>query len=287
MDAKSSQNVQLDRQLDRIPGSGRGSRKRQIVYYSDLLQALVVRDLKLLYKRSLLGVAWTLINPLLQLLVFSFVFRTVLRADNSPHYISSAFCGLLIWGWAQSSLFQATGLITGNRPLIRQPRFPVAILPVVTVTTGLTHLILALPVLFVFLWLDQIQINVTILWLPILFALQFLLTVSFAYPLAALNVTFRDTQHTLGVLLQLMFYLLPVFYSSKLIYDSPSIPDVLKTVYAWNPMVILLEAYRAVLIWGQPPDLVTLAGVMGMCLLLLPIGYRIFQHQRQRFVEDV
>jgi lipopolysaccharide transport system permease protein len=277
MDAKSA---------DRLP-LGRGSRKRQIVYYWDLLQVLVVRELKLLYKRSALGVAWTLINPLLQLLVFSFVFRTVLRAENSPHYTSSAFCGLLIWSWAQSSLFQATGLITGNRPLIRQPRFPVAILPIVTVMTGLTHLVLALPVLLIFLWLDQAQLNIMVLWLPILFVLQFLLTISFAYPLAALNVTFRDTQHTLGVLLQLMFYLLPVFYSSKLIYDSPSIPDFLKAVYAWNPMVILLEAYRSVLIWGQPPNLMALAGVLGMCLLLLPIGYRIFQCQRERFVEDV
>src|SRR4028119_1912475 len=101
---------------------------RRLIYVYDLLRELVSRDLKLLYKRSMLGIAWTLISPLLQLAVFAFVFRSVLLV-KVPNYASFAFSGLLVWSWTQSSLFQATGLITGNRALIRQPKFPVAILP--------------------------------------------------------------------------------------------------------------------------------------------------------------
>lgn len=258
----------------------RRSQKRQIIYYRDLIRELVMRDLKLLYKRSVLGVAWTLLNPLLQLLVFAFVFRSVLNVDI-PQYASFAFSGLLIWIWTQTALFQSTGLITGNRPLIRQPGFPIAVLPIITVTTGLIHFLLALPVLFLFMVINGVQLTANILLLPLLLTLQFVLTMSFAYPLAALNVTFRDTQHTLGVLLQLMFYILPIFYNLN------QVPEHLRSFYALNPMVALLESYRAILIYGQPPNWQSVLLLTCLSGLLLPIGYRIFKRQSQRFVEEI
>ncbi len=190
-------------------------RRSRLRYLYDLLRSLVDRDMKLLYKRSLLGIAWTLINPLLQLMVFVFVFQVILPV-NIPQYSSFVFIGLLVWTWFQNSLFQATGVIISNRALIRQPGFPNEILPVVTVLTGLIHFILALPVLFIFLMIDGVQFQpILLLLLPILQTIQFVLTVSLSYFLAALNVTFRDTQHTLGVLLQLWFYVTPIFYAVK------------------------------------------------------------------------
>jgi lipopolysaccharide transport system permease protein len=258
--------------------------RRQLIYYRDLLSELVGRELKILYKRSLLGVAWTLISPLLQLLVFSIVFQQILKTGAGiPHYLSYAFSGLLIWNWTQSSLYQATGLITGNRPLIRQPSFPVPMLPIVTVTTGLIHFLLSMPALMVIMTIDHVTIGWTVLLMPIMAILQFALTLSLAYPLAALNVTFRDTQHTLGVILQLMFYLLPVFYS----LDDRLIPDFIRPVYEFNPFVILIEAYRSVLLNAGMPNgwgLLMLAGIIG---IVLPLGYRIFQRQSARFVEEV
>ncbi len=261
-----------------------GRRRRQLTYYRDLVGELVSRELKVLYKRSALGVAWTLINPLLQLVVFSVVFQVVLKAGGGIQYYSSyAFSGLLIWGWTQSSLFQATGLITGNRNLIRQPGFPVAILPIVTVMTGLVHFLLALPALLVIMAVDRVNFSLTWLVLPVLMLLQFVLTISFAYPLAALNVKFRDTQHTLGVVLQLMFYLLPIFYA----VNPQTLPAGLIQFYRWNPMVALIEAYRAVLLYGTLPDWNSLLLLVVVGALLLPIGYRIFKHERARFVEEI
>ncbi|NEQ25988.1 MAG: ABC transporter permease, partial [Microcoleus sp. SIO2G3] len=172
-------------------------------------------------------------------------------------------------------------LITGNRPLIHQPKIPIAILPVVTVTTSLIHFLLALPVLLVFLAIEGVHLTPTVLLLPILLTLQFVLTVSFAYPLAALNVTFRDTQHTLGVLLQLMFYMLPIFY------DLSQVPDRFRSLYAINPIVPLLEAYRDILLRGEIPDGRTLLGLAIVAIVLLPIGYRIFKRQSHRFVEEI
>jgi lipopolysaccharide transport system permease protein len=254
--------------------------RRQVAHFFDLLRELVDRDMKLLYKRSALGIAWTLINPLLQLAVFSFVFRSVIPI-NIPKYSSFAFSGLLIWTWTQSALFQATGLITSNRALIRQPNFPIAILPVVTTATGLIHFLLALPVLMIFLIIDGLQPNSVLFFLPVLLVIQFFLTVGLAYPLAALNVTFRDTQHTLGVLLQMLFYLTPIFY------DLNSVPKEYLIFYQLNPMVPLIEAYRAVLLRGTQPDWMALLIVSVVVAALLPIGLGIFRRQSDRFVEEL
>ena len=254
--------------------------RRQIAHFFDLLRVLVDRDMKLLYKRSALGIAWTLINPLLQLAVFSFVFRSVIPI-NIPQFSSFAFSGLLIWTWSQTALFQATGLITSNKALIRQPNFPTAILPVVTTMTGLIHFLLALPVLIIFLAIDGIQPSSVLFLLPLLMVIQFVLTVGLAYPLAAVNVTFRDTQHTLGVLLQMLFYLTPIFY------DLNSVPKEFQPLYQLNPMVPLLEAYRAILLKGMQPDWQALLIVSLVVAVILPIGLAIFRRQSNTFVEEL
>ncbi|MGB3511116.1 MAG: ABC transporter permease [Microcoleaceae cyanobacterium] len=249
-------------------------------YLYDLLRELVARDMKLLYKRSVLGVAWTLISPLMQLAVFAFVFQLVLPVQIE-HYASFVFTGLLVWNWFQNSLFQATGVIIANRPLIRQPGFPNAILPVVIVTTGLIHFLLALPVLIIFLVIDGTELKSVALLLPLLQIIQFGLTVSLSYFLAALNVTFRDTQHTLGVLLQLFFYLTPIFY------DGASVPAKYQFIYSLNPMVNIVNAYRDILIEGVQPNWLALLIVAVFTLVLLPIGYFYFKHQSNHFVEEL
>lgn len=254
--------------------------KRYVSQYIDILRQLVDRDIKLLYKRSALGIAWTLINPLLQLIVFAFVFQTVLPV-NVPNYASFTFTGLLVWNWFQTSLFQATGVIIASRALIRQPGFPIAILPVVTTTTGLIHFLLALPVLLAFLSVAGIELKPVVLYLPILQAIQFVLTVSLAYLLAALNVTFRDTQHTLGVVLQLFFYVTPVFY------DIKNVPPKYQLLYNLNPMVHIVTAYRSILIQGVSPNWQSLLILVAVLVVLLPLGLHFFRRQSDRFVEEL
>ncbi|MBZ8179986.1 ABC transporter permease [Oscillatoria salina] len=256
------------------------SPKWRLTYLYDLLRELVSRDIKLLYKRSLLGIAWTLINPLLQLAVFVFIFKLVLAIDI-PQYSSYVFTGLLVWTWFQNSLFQATGAIIANRPLIRQPGFPKGILPIVITTTGLIHFLLALPVLIVFLLIDNVELKLIVFFLPILQTIQFLLTVSLAYILAAINVTFRDTQHTLGVLLQLFFYLTPIFY------QIDNVPAKYLPLYNLNPMVHLITAYRNILIYGTAPDWQALLIIGIATVIFLPVGLYIFRVQSDRFVEEL
>ncbi|MBE9111787.1 ABC transporter permease [Nodosilinea sp. LEGE 07298] len=253
---------------------------QKLGYLYDLLRSLVNRDMKIMYKRSTLGIAWTLISPLLQLLVFIFVFQIIIKIDI-PQYSSYVFTGLLVWNWFQTSLFQATGIIIASRPLIRQPGFPNAVLPIVVVTTGLIHFVLALPVLFVFLLVDGVSLTPILLVLPLLQIIQFAFTLTLSYFLASLNVTFRDTQHTLGVLLQFLFYLTPIFY------EIGNIPDRYWFIYGLNPMVHIVTSYRQILMWGTQPDWLALAIISGVVAILMPLGYNLFKRQSLRFVEEI
>lgn len=253
---------------------------QRFIYLRDLLRELVVRDMKVRYKRSLLGIAWSLLNPLAQLMVFNFLFRSVLPL-NIPDYPLFVFSGLLSWIWFQSSLIMATGAITDNRELIRQPGFPAAILPVVVVTTNLIHFLLALPVLLAFLLFSGTGLSLTLVALPAVIGIQFLLTVSLAYLTATCHVFFRDTQHLLSLLLLLLFYLTPVFY------DVSAVPDPYWQYYGINPLVHLLEAYRAILLRGALPDSPLLILIGALAGALLWVNASIFLRVKYRFAEEL
>lgn len=254
--------------------------KRRLAYLWDLLYQMVARDLKLRYRGSVLGVAWSLLNPLAQLLVFSFVFRFVLPLQI-PNYTAFLFIGLLVWNWFQASVMGSATVIVDGRTLIRRPGFPVAILPLVSVTANLVHFLLALPILFLFLWLTGIHLQEVVLLLPLLIVLQALFTLGVGYCVATSHVSFRDTQHLVGVFLFLLFYLTPVFY------DVAIIPPQYWPLYRLNPVLHLLEAYRAILLYGVWPAWGSLLAVVLLTAVLLFLGLLIFQRASNRFVEEL
>lgn len=254
--------------------------KQRWLYVRDLLATLVARDIKLRYKRSVMGFAWSLLNPLAQLLVFGFVFTTVLPLDI-PNYTVFLFSGLLPWTWFSGALYEAANAVVENRELIRRPGFPTAVLPVVTVMSHLVHFVLALPVLLLFLWATGIPFTWAILALPLVIALQFVFMLSLTYLLSAVHVTFRDTQYLLNIVLLLGFYLTPVFY------DSAAIPQSFYLIYLLNPMYHFINAYRVILLQGLWPDFFSLVLVGSASSLLLLLGYRYFIHTSYQFVEEL
>lgn len=259
--------------------NGRLLRQRW-AHLRDLLRELIVRDMKLRYRGSALGVAWTLLNPLAELLVLLFIFDVVLPL-NIKNYGPFLFTGLLVYGWFQTSLTFATGAIVHNRELIRRPGVPSSILPIATVASTLVHFLLSLPILFVLLMIDRIQITSAVLMLPVLIAIQFAFTLSLAYPLATVHVWFRDTQYMLKVALQLLFYLTPVFYEVR------TIPPRYRLLYSVNPMVPILEAYRDVLLRGRFPAPVPLVIVSVISAGLLMGGVTVFRRTSHRFSDEL
>ena len=253
---------------------------RRLIYLRDLLRELVVRDLKVRYKRSVLGFAWALVTPLMFLTVFYFVFKVALSVDI-PRFGPYAFTGMLVYSWFQSSVSQASGAITDSRELMKQPGFSAAVLPAVTVITNLIHFLFALPLLMLFLLVDGTGLKSVILLLPVVIAIQFVLTLGLGYLAAAGNVLFRDTEHLVAVLLQLLFFLTPVFYNASMV------PERYQSLYRLNPMVHLVEAYRAILLGGTWPSGLGLLSLGLLATGLLYVGHKVFINLSYRFVEEL
>jgi lipopolysaccharide transport system permease protein len=168
-----------------------------------------------------------------------------------------------------------------NRSLIRRPGFPAGVLPIVSVTSNLIHFLLSLPVVFLMLLLLGLGIKLTILLLPAIIILQFIFTLSISVFLAVFQVTFRDTHHLVSVFLFLWFYLTPIFYNVALI------PEQYRVIYALNPMVHIVVAYRAVLMYGEWPQIMPLMIIGALSILVLFVGHRLLQRASDRFVEEL
>ncbi|MCU0507975.1 MAG: ABC transporter permease [Anaerolineae bacterium] len=239
-----------------------------------------MRDLKLRYKRSVLGLAWSLLNPLLQFLVFAFVFHWVLPLDieNYPVFL---FTGLLVWNWFSGALHGGAGVVVDSVELVRYPRFPILLLPLVSVASHWVHFLLALPVLGAFLALAGIGPYWSWLALPLLMLAQFAFILSLVYLLAAAHVFFRDVQYLLGVALLLGFYLSPVFY------DSSIVPERFQLLYRLNPVAVLIDAYRSVLLEGQLPPALPLIILLAGALLMIALGLPVFHRASYRFAEEL
>ena len=255
-------------------------RDKPFIYKRDLLRELVVRDIKLRYKHSILGIAWSLLNPLLHLLVFFFIFRVVL-ALNFARFSSYVLIGLLVWNWFQDSLTQAARAITGNRELVKRPGFQVTILPVVSVVVNLIHFLLSIPILMMVILIEGAALGPTLLLLPVLIGMQYVLTLGLSYLVAGVNVMFRDTEHLLSIFLRLSFFLTPIFY------DASRLPEQLARYYYLNPMVGLVDAYRAVLMGGAPIVWSSLIWPGFLALAFVGIGYTLFVRVNYRFAEEL
>jgi homopolymeric O-antigen transport system permease protein len=252
----------------------------QWVRTRDLLREMIARDIKLRYQRSVLGIAWTLLNPIAELLVLLFIFNRVLRV-NIPNYSAFLFTGLLVYGWFQSSLNFATTSVVGNRELVRRPGVSAMLLPIVTVASNLVHFLLSLPILFVLLIVSGIHIGPAIATLPLLIAIQFAFILGLAYPVAAIHVWFRDTQHVLRVALQLLFYLTPIFY------DTDTVPSGFQGLYQINPLAHMVDAYRAVLLRNELPGSSSLVFLIAWSSIVLATGIVCFRRASYRFADEL
>src|SRR3954468_11087959 len=188
----------------------------RLVRYRGLIQSLVARELKARYRGSFLGFFWSFINPLLLLLVYSFVFTYVMNAAHDPRiepYALFMFCGILPWTWFSSSLAESAGVLISGGNLIKKVLFPAEILPIVTVTANMIHFFLALPILVFFLiWFSAPLTIPELLCFPLVVLVQLIFTLGCALILSALTVHFRDIRDILSNLLTLWFFATPIIY---------------------------------------------------------------------------
>ena len=246
----------------------------------DLTVELIKRDIRLRYRRTTIGVIWLFVFPLVQIVVLNFIFTVILPTRVGKYSIFVAI-GVLVWTWFQTSLFMATTAITGNRELVRRPGLPVAVLPVTTVAANMVLLVMAAPAVAALVWYAGGTFGSEAALIPLAMAVQFVLTLGIAYLVASLNVTFRDTQNLVPLLLLLVFFVSPIFY------DVTNVPEEYRGLYDLNPFVILLEVYRAPFIAQAPPNLFQLSQLGLVAVLIGLIGHLVFRRASRRFAEEI
>lgn len=252
----------------------------ELYRYRVLILTLVLRELRARYRGSVLGFLWSFLNPLLLMAVYVLVFSVYLRVPLEG-YAVFLFSGLLPWLWFSSSLGHAVGVIVGSGALVKRILFPAEVLPLVSVLSNLANFLLSLPLLIVFLLAFGIRLTPALAFLPLLLALQLLLTAGLALPLAALNVHLRDVEQILGNLLILWFFLSPV------LYPVSTVPAWLRPLYFLNPLAGLIQGYQNVFFFGAPPHWLHL-GVVAACALGAFVGgYWVFDRLRDSLAEEV
>lgn len=258
--------------------------------YRDLIRNLVIRNLKVRYKNSALGVLWSLLNPLLMTLVFTVVFTIMIPRGSQPNYPVFFMCGFLPWSFFASSLTGATGSIVDNAPLIKKVYFPREILPLAEVLSNLVNFLIALVVLFAMLVVFRMRFTPALLMLPLIILAQFMFTCGMSFLLATANVFYRDTQHILEVLLQAWFFLTPIFYPITFLPEQYRFLGLVVDVRLWtrrlNPMASLVASYHDVLYLGEPTGLDFFLRTFVTCLVVLLIGYAVFARYSPLFGEE-
>jgi ABC-type polysaccharide/polyol phosphate export permease len=259
---------------------GKGPYARQLVYRFDLLRHLVWRDYSLRYKHSMLGLLWSLVLPLSQLLVLVFLFQAVVPL-NIEAYPAFVFCAILPWGWLSSSLSSACGLFINNRDLVRHPNFAPASLPFINTLSNLITFLVALPLLFIVLIVYRRPITPALFLLPLLLLIQGILTAGLSLMIATWNAYYRDVQHIVMIALTLLFYLTPVFYRPQAVAAQYQI------VYRLNPIAVLIKDYRMIFFEGAYPAADSLLFTALASAVVYAIGYTIYRRQQHGIIDKI
>ncbi len=264
---------------------------RELWQYRELLRNLVVRDVKVRYKNSILGIVWSWLNPLLMMVVYTIFFTVLLRNTTFPHYPVFLLCGLLPWNFFSESLTSATASIVNNAHLIKKVYFPREVLPISVVFSSLVNFIIALPVLLVLVLVFGVSLTPWALLLPVTILIQLAFTIGLVLILSTLNVFYRDTHFILNVLMLAWFFLTPVFYPIETVPQNATVLGVTFNARLWlyrlNPMASIIASYRDLLYWGTPTALDFLLRTAVTSVVVLIVGYLIFVHYSPRFGEEV
>jgi ABC-type polysaccharide/polyol phosphate export permease len=260
---------------------------RTLARHRTLVAILTARELKARYRGSLLGWLWSVVNPLLLLLVYTIVFQVVFRRsdDATRPYALFLFTGLLPWNWLAASLIESTVSLTGNGNLIRKVLFPAEVLTLTYVLGQLVHFLLSLPILALGLaaariWLGR-PIPATLVLLPLLVLLELIFIAGCSLAFAPLAVHFRDLRDLLTNVLNLGFFLTPI------LYVADSVPPAIRWVLVWNPVSPFVLAFQDVAFHGRFPPASRWGAMVALASGAWIVGVWTFDRLRDGLVEEV
>ncbi|TGP92988.1 ABC transporter permease [bacterium M00.F.Ca.ET.141.01.1.1] len=255
-----------------------------------LIFPLVRREVTGRYRGSAFGLAWSLLNPLFMLAVYTFVFGVVMKSrwtipgqqgatDSTGEYAVVLFCGLIVFQFFAEVVSLAPGLIVANANYVKKIVFPIQILPLVSAGAALFHAAVSLLVLLVFAFIVFGYIPATVVLAPLVFAPLVVMVLGIAWILASIGVYFRDMSQIVAPLVTATMFLSPVFF------QRTSLPIWLQPWLSLNPLAIPVESFRDVVLFDIEPDWLALGSYLLAAIAVAFLGYQFFQKTRRGFAD--
>lgn len=254
----------------------------ELWHYRDLLYILALRDIKLRYKQTALGVMWVIIQPLVAALIFAVIFGRFanLPSEGVP-YLLLVFSATLAWNIFGGGLGRAGNSLITDSKLITKVYFPRIAVPISSSAAVLVDFAVGLLVMFVLLFAYGFGLSLNILLLPLMLVIALLATIGVSLLFSALNVYYRDFMYALPFIVQVWMYASPVVYSGGLI------PEAVRPFYALNPMVGVIDGFRWCLLGTGDFPALTLAIAAGVSVILFLVGVSVFQRIERNFADVV
>lgn len=248
--------------------------------YRELLKTSIKKDIRGKYKSSILGVIWSFLNPLLQLAVYAIVFPLIMKS-NILNYTVFVCCGLIPWTFFSTAISRTSFVMVENANIIKKVYFPREILPISIVTSEMVNFIISTIIILVFVMAYGIGFSWYIVFYPVILIIQYILLIGISLLVSSITVYFRDLQHFIGILLQLLFYATPIVYGLDII------PESFRWILKINPMSYIIDGYRSIFYYQRMPDFAGLGIVFAISLILCIIGYLVFNKLQKRFAEEL
>ena len=250
--------------------------------YKDLLIELVKREIKARYKQSILGYAWVILVPIINLIVLSVVFSFFVKIPTGGiPYPIFLFVALVPWMFTANSISLATRSLLANKTLITKISLPREIFPISSIISKFIDFILYFLVLLVMTFFFGVHLQLTLLYIPLIFGVQTLLIMGISFFLSAVNVFYRDVENLLEVALMAWMYLTPVLYPPELV------PAVYRTIYNLNPLTPIVDAYRNTFLYGVAPAWPSFIYATLFSLVVFIVGYVFFKEKSKYFADVI
>lgn len=259
-----------------------------LTYLTELIQARELlftwakRDFKVRYSQSVLGAAWAILQPLSLMVIFSVIFSVFIRVptDGIPYPIF-AYTALLPWSFFANSLNSAIPSLVNNMNLVSKIHFPREILPLSAIIVGTADFLVASSIFVLMLFIYRIAVGLTVLFVPLVLAIQVILTLGISLLASAVNVFYRDVRFVIPLSLQVWMYLSPIIYPVNLV------PERVRPIYFLNPMAVFIDTYRRTILLNQMPDWPYMGTAALVSVLFTIISYRYFKRAEREFADFV
>lgn len=253
---------------------------KEIYHYRHMLKTLVKQDINGRYKGSFFGFLWTLLNPLLMLAVYSLVFQFIFKS-GIEHYSIYLFICLMPWNAFSNTIAVGTTCVSNNASILKKVYFPREVLPLAVVISNTIQYFFSAVIIFIALLVSGVGISWVAIFLPLIVLIQAIFSLGLIMILSAANVYIRDVQYIMNPVMMIWMYACPILYSISMV------PERFLGLYKLNPMTLIMQEYQNILYNQTLPNFKSLAIVFGIAVVVLVIGYLVFNKLQRRFAEEV